>query len=387
MNEEGLLDENEIETEKALDLLEGSEALAVVDRAAIDVQVATAKQYPRSVDKALKEALTLATLDEDTAASMFYALPRGGKTIEGPSARLAEVMTYAWGNLRADADIVAEDRTHITAMGTCFDVERNIAVRVRVKRRITDRHGRRYNEDMIGVTANAAISIALRNAVFKVVPMAFVRRIYSEARRASLGEAGTIAQKRQKALEWFANAGVKDAQVFDVLGVKGLDDIGENELITLRGFVTALKDGETTIEQVFRRHDVSDGAGELNDALEEKPVAGEPTQGPVGDSVPPDISSADTPALPGGFKVGDSLDESWTLKMLRAVITETLHFLVEQNLIIDKSEADILLSVSPKDGEFGAADMPAQITRIAHGQHAYNTLLHVLEDAKQKATA
>lgn len=378
MNEKNFLDENEVETEEGagvvLELLEGSEALSAVDRAAIDIQVATAKQYPRSVDKALKEALTLATLDEDTAASMFYALPRGGKTIEGPSARLAEVMTYAWGNLRADADIVAEDRTHVTAMGTCFDVERNIAVRVRVKRRITDRHGRRYNEDMIGVTANAAISIALRNAVFKVVPMAFVRRIYGAARKASLGEAGTITQKRQKALEWFANAGVKDAQVFDVLGVKGLDDIGEDELITLRGFVTALKDGDTTIEQVFRRHDVSDGAGELNDALEEKPVAEEP----AGD---------DTPALPGGFQVGDSLDESWTLRMLKAIIKETLHSLVEQNLIIDKSEADILLSVSAKEGEFGAADMPEQIARIAHGQHTYKMLLHVLEDAKQKQIA
>ncbi len=276
MSDKEPLDENEIEVEEGvgttLELLEGSGVLSAVDRAAIDIQVATAKQYPRSVDRALKEALTLATLDEDTAASMFYALPRGGKTIEGPSARLAEVMTYAWGNLRADADIVAEDRTHVTAMGTCFDVERNVAVRVRVKRRITDRHGRRYNEDMIGVTANAAISIALRNAVFKVVPMTFVRRIYGEARKASLGEAGTMAQKRQKALEWFANAGIKDGQVFEVLGVKGLDDIGEDELITLRGLVTALQDGETTVEQVFRRHDVSDGAGELDDALDEKPA-------------------------------------------------------------------------------------------------------------------
>ena len=325
MNEKNLLDENEVETEEgvgvALELLAGSGALSAVDRAAIDIQVATAKQYPRSVDKALKEALTLATLDEDTAASMFYALPRGGKTIEGPSARLAEVMTYAWGNLRADADIVAEDRTHVTAMGTCFDVERNVAVRVRVKRRITDRHGRRYNEDMIGVTANAAISIALRNAVFKVVPMAFVRRIYGEARKASLGEAGTMAQKRQKALEWFANAGVKDAQVFEVLGVKGLDDIGEDELITLRGLITALQDGETSVEQVFRRHDVSDGAGELNDALEEKPIVGEPTE-----TKEPGEKSAKAPKKPpkASDKKGSTGDASLDMFLDKMEQAETI---------------------------------------------------------------
>lgn len=247
----------------------GSVALGAVDRASIDIQIATAKRYPRSVDKAIKEALTLATLDEETAGSMFYALPRSGKTIEGPSARLAEIMAYSWGNLRADADIVAEDKTHVTAMGTCFDLEKNVAVRVRVRRRITDRHGRRFNEDMVGVTSNAAISIALRNSVFKVIPASLVRRIYQEARTASLGKGGTITQKRQKALGWFNKAGVKDEQVFELLDVRGMDDIGEDELITLRGLVTAIKDGDTTVEQTFNPPKKSAGAEDLNEALDE----------------------------------------------------------------------------------------------------------------------
>lgn len=263
----GLDHDAEIEVGSMEAMLEGSTALEAVDRASIDMQIATAKQYPRSVDKSLKEALTLATLDEETAASMFYVLPRSGKKIEGPSARLAEVMAYSWGNLRVDADIVAEDRTTVTAMGTCFDLEKNVAIRVRVKRRITDRHGKRYGDDMIGVTSNAAISIALRNAVFKVIPAAMVRKVYSEARQASIGKAGTITQKRQNALEWFAKAGVSEAEVFAVLEVRGLDDIGAEELITLRGLRTAIKDGETTVEKVFRDTDTGEGASELNDAL------------------------------------------------------------------------------------------------------------------------
>lgn len=253
-----------------------STALSGVERATIDVQIATAKQYPRSVDKALKEALTLATLDEETAGSMFYALPRSGKTIEGPSARLAEVMAYSWGNLRADADIVDEDRTHVTAMGTCFDLEKNVAVRVRVKRRITDKHGKKYNEDMIGVTSNAAISIALRNAVFKVIPQAFTRRIYQDARLASIGQGGTIKQKRQKALAWFEKVGVKDEDVFKLLGVRGLDDMTEDHLITLRGLVTAIKDGDTTVEQTFHpAKEKSPGAENLNEALTDEGAATE----------------------------------------------------------------------------------------------------------------
>lgn len=253
-------------------LLSGNEALSAVDRAAIDIQVATAKQYPRSIDRSLKEALTLATLDEETAASMIYALPRGGKTIEGPSARLAEVMAYSWGNLRADADIVAEDKTHVTAMGTCFDLEKNVAIRVRVKRRITDSKGKRYNEDMIGVTSNAAISIALRNAVFKVIPRAFADRIYVEARRASLGKGGTMANKRAAALDWFGKVGVRPEEVYALLEVKGLDDIGEDQLITLRGLKNAIKDGETSVEAVFRPLKGSEGSSELNEATDKKPA-------------------------------------------------------------------------------------------------------------------
>lgn len=252
------------------ELQSGRASLEAVDRAAIDIQVSTAKEYPRSVDRSLKEALTLATMDEDTAASMFYSLPRGGKTIEGPSARLAEIMAYTWGNIRADADIVDETSTHVTAMGTCVDLEKNVAVRVRVTRRITDAKGRRYNEDMIAVTKNAAISVALRNAVFKVVPRTLVDRIYHTARKASLGEGGTIAQKRQKSMAWFQKLGVKDEQVFELLGVGGLDDIGEEELIKLRGLATAIKDGEATVEQVFHPPKHSEETEGLNEDLREK---------------------------------------------------------------------------------------------------------------------
>ena len=251
----------------SVELLDGSSALEAVDRASIDVQVATAKKYPRSVDQALKEALTLATLDEQTAGSCFYVLPRGGKKIEGPSARLAEIMAYSWGNLRVDADIVAEDHSHVTAMGTCFDLEKNVAVRVRVKRRITDKHGKRFKEDMIGVTCNAAISIALRNAVFKVVPAALVNRVYAEARNASVGKGGTVTQKRQNALEWFTKLGVTEAQVFEVLGVRGVDDIGVDELVTLRGLRTAIKDGETSVEQAFRPASDPGAATAMGEAL------------------------------------------------------------------------------------------------------------------------
>jgi hypothetical protein len=194
------------------------------------MQIATAKQYPRSITSSLKEAMTLATLDEETAASMFYALPReAAKRSRVPSARLAEIMAYSWGNLRVDADIVAEDKTTVTAMGTCFDLEKNVAVRVRVKRRITDKQrGKRYNEDMIGVTSNAAISIALRNCVFKVVPRAFVDRIYTRGAEGVARRGGTFTQKRQSRDRLVRQGGRQAGAGLRAARVKGLDDIGED---------------------------------------------------------------------------------------------------------------------------------------------------------------
>ena len=44
--------------------------------AELDVQISTAKAYPRSIAKFQKDALTFATVDEETAGSMFYVLPK-----------------------------------------------------------------------------------------------------------------------------------------------------------------------------------------------------------------------------------------------------------------------------------------------------------------------
>lgn len=244
--------ENEQEAGVQIQTLSGGEALESIDRASMDVQISTAKRYPRSVTEALNQAVTLATMDEETAASMTYGLRRGHKIVSGPSVRLAEVLAYSWGNLRAEAVIVAEDAKSVTAMGTCFDLEKNMATRVQASRRITDSQGRRYNDDMINTTKNAAISIALRNAVFRTIPRALADRVWAEAKQVALGKgAKSVSQKRQAMIEWYGSQGVEPEQVYELLGVGGIDDIGENELIDLRGLANAIKEGEATIEETF----------------------------------------------------------------------------------------------------------------------------------------
>lgn len=231
--------------------LDAGTALEAVNRAEVDVQIATARRFPRSIRAFKQQALELATLDEETAASMFYALPRGGKKIEGPSVRMAEVIASTWGNLRVEARVAAIDDRYVTAVGTCMDLEKNYAARSEVKRRITNRAGRRFDDDMIQVTCNAACSIAMREAVFKVVPRALFKDIYEQAKLCSVGKALSIQEKRHNALAWFGKAGVPQDRVLGYLGRAGVEEITVDDLITLVGIRTAIKDGEISIEAAF----------------------------------------------------------------------------------------------------------------------------------------
>ena len=220
-------------------------------RGEIDIQIATAKRFPRSVAKCIKEALVLATMSEEVAEQCFYAVPRDGKTVEGPSARLAEILASCWGHMRSEARITEETGTHVVARGTSWDLERNVAVAFEVRRRITKRDGKRYGDDMITTASNAANSIAYRNTVFRVIPKAFWQPIYEAARKAAVGDVETIANRRAKMLAYFQKLGVPEARIFTSLQIAGVEDIGLDQLVTLKGIATAIKDGELKVDDAF----------------------------------------------------------------------------------------------------------------------------------------
>jgi len=261
-----MLDDNE----DGLQVIHDSQ-LTLQSRAEIDVQISTAKRYPRSLKSFKSQAMEMATLDEDTAGSMFYALPRGGKKIEGPSVRMAEVIGSCFGNLRYGARIVDCDDKFVTAQGACHDLEKNVAITYEVKRRITNAQGKRYNDDMIQTTGLAAASIALREAIFRVVPRSLFKDIYEEAKLASIGKAATMSEKRHKAMDWFKKAGATEKQLLEFLGRASVDEVSVDDIITLRGLVTAIRDGETTVDDALRGNEQPKrkvGASELNDTLE-----------------------------------------------------------------------------------------------------------------------
>jgi len=214
-------------------------------------QIEVAKKFPRSIDQFRKKAVALATFSQETAAQCFYAIKRGGQMIEGPSVRLAEICVTSYGNIRCQASIVAEDDRFITARGIAWDLESNAAASVDVQRRITTRDGKKYSEDMIAVTANAACAIAFRNAAFKIVPAIMTQLIYDEARKTAVGDVKSLSTRVDHMFKAFALMGVNEDTVIKKLGLKGRDDIDTRGLTTMLGVYNAIKDGDTTVEEQF----------------------------------------------------------------------------------------------------------------------------------------
>lgn len=236
--------------------VEQAEMLQAIDRAEIDVQVSTAKQYPRDLKKVLNTIETLATMDKETAEDCFYVLRRkngsGQETvIDGLSVRFAEIIASAWGNLRIATRIVGNDGRMITAQAICHDLESNVAVSKEVKRRITTKEGFTFSEDMQVVTGNAAASIAFRNAVLAVIPKAVTKKIVNEVKKVALGSSIDLETSRANIIKYFNSKGVTEEQLFFYLDIDSVEKIDKGMVFQLRATANAIKEGTTTIQECF----------------------------------------------------------------------------------------------------------------------------------------
>jgi hypothetical protein len=232
----------------------GEQTLAVdLARAEIDQAIATAHRYPRMIDTVIKKIETMACYNEQAAENCIYSLPRGGKPIIGPSIGFANVVAQAWGNCTDGARITYIDRKEkvVIAEGGFHDLETNRKTVLPVQRRIVDKQGRLFSDDMIMVTGMAAASIARRNAILNAVPRALWFPIYERALQIVRGDVETFAERKDKALKAFAQFGVKPEQVYVALGLKGEADLTLEHIAPMRGMYSALRDGSMTVEEMF----------------------------------------------------------------------------------------------------------------------------------------
>mgnify|MGYP001089837508 CR=1 FL=1 len=231
------------------------ETLDRAERANIDIQVSTAKQYPRSISRCVNNAVAIATMDKETAQSCGYALPRGGKPITGPSVHLAKIIAQQYGNLRAEAKVMEITDRQVVSRGTAWDLENNYAVAFEVRRSIIGKGGSRYSDDMITVTGNAANSIAYRNAIFGVVPKSITDKAYQAAQHLITGDLSDeekLIKRRDGAIKHFVDTyAITEEEVVKLCGKHTINQIQAPEIALLIGFAQSLKDGDTTVDELM----------------------------------------------------------------------------------------------------------------------------------------
>ncbi len=228
-------------------------ALEAIERASIDMQISTAKKYPRpdlSIIK--KRILDMATMDIETAQMCFYSFKRGGKDIEGPSIRLAEIAATNYRNIRYGSRIIGNDGSKVTAQGVCHDLENNVLVSIESDRKITGRDGNTFSEDMQIMTGNAAAAIARRNAITSVIPRVLINSAWKTCMSVVTGDIKSISTRFQEAMRYFSGLKITEGQVLEYLERMSPEDVTREDIVKLLGLSNALREKEVTLDEVFK---------------------------------------------------------------------------------------------------------------------------------------
>lgn len=236
-------------------------ALEIMERASIDVQIATAHTYTRQKNGGLKafisRATDMVTVDKETAEACIYRRPVGKDESgrmqyhEGESIRLAEIVAACYGNLRVQGMITEVQPRQVKAVGVAHDLESNYAAKAEVIEATIKKNGQPFDERMRLNVAKSAQSKAIRDAIFRVVPKSLCKSIIENAYQVIRGKEEPLTVRRARVGEWLKKLSIDATRVYTALGVNGLEEIGQEELEALTGIRTALKDGDVTIDEAF----------------------------------------------------------------------------------------------------------------------------------------
>lgn len=236
-------------------IISQANVLQEINRAEIDIQISTAKSYPRDEQAALEKVKRYATCDSETASECFYSLPRKDdkgqtKYVEGPSIRFAELLAHCWGNMRIQTRIIGNDGSAITAQAICHDLESNLAVSKEVQRSIKTRSGHTYSSDMQVTTGNAASSTAFRNAVLSVIPKSITKQLMTDIRKKAL-EVEDFKHVIDNMFKYYTSLGVSEDRILKYLELQSKEEIAKDHIFSLRALANSIKDGSVTVENVF----------------------------------------------------------------------------------------------------------------------------------------
>ncbi|EAM1616346.1 hypothetical protein EU642_22175 [Salmonella enterica] len=247
------------------------EAQRAVTEAQSKIQLA--KMFPRNETDAF-DKLMFACSHPGFAEEAFYSLPRGDKSISGPSIRLAEEIARLYGNFTYGHRELSRGNGKSEVEVFAWDVENNNYT----SRQITVMHvmdtksggyALRSQADIDTRIANIA-SKQLRGRILSLIPKWMLSEAVGRCRQTLAG--GQNAEERAQRVEAlearFATRGVRKDALEAYLG-HPLKLITDEEIADLFGVYTAIKEGSPINEFFLVDEPKPEGAQRL-----EKAVAG-----------------------------------------------------------------------------------------------------------------
>lgn len=230
-------------------------ALEALERAEVDIAIATAKKYPRDIATCIKTCKQLALRTKAIAATCNYAVPRGGKKLVGPSVHFARLVAYSWGNSTALSRVIGCDRSDAHLQGVFHDLESNTRIGFEMDWPVQAPHTdtpERW-KDQMNLAKRGGAAVALRTAIFNVIPLVLFQDIAEEAKHVVAGEGKTFAESRSNAIAACKTLGITQEQIYRALEVGGLESITTDDLIYLHGLLQSITEGRVTAIDVFGR--------------------------------------------------------------------------------------------------------------------------------------
>jgi hypothetical protein len=228
-------------------------ALEAIQRAEVDIAIVTAKRYPRDIARSLKTCRELALRNPAIARRCNYAVPRAGKKIIGPSVHFARIVAYSWGNATALARVIGCDQTDAHIQGVFHDLQTNLRIGIEMDWPVQAPHEptpERWKDQMT-LAKRAGAAVALRTAIFNVIPMVLFDGIAEEAKMVAVGDAKTFEDRRSSAIAECKKIGVTQGMVYRTLERNGLEAITTDDLIYLHGLLASVADNTLTVLQAF----------------------------------------------------------------------------------------------------------------------------------------
>ena len=218
-------------------------------RSQTQFHTAVAVQRPRNLDKVVAAVLREAEFAGD---AFYYSFPMGGKKVEGPSIGLAMAVAREWSNCAVPVEYY-ETPTEWVFNAHFVDLERGFTVSRVFRKKKGKGVFKKLEEDRAeDMTFQAAQSRAIRNVVLAGVPRWLTDQAKERAKDAVLKGISKegLAGATEKALKFLAGYGITEDRVLAVLG-KPKHEWASEDIASLRGMASQLKDGQATAEHLF----------------------------------------------------------------------------------------------------------------------------------------